>query len=228
LNNQLGFMVVGVGVGTTMAINGAASHAFAHILSKALLFMSMGAILHRVGTTKASELGMLYRSMPWTTFFCVIGALSISAFPLFSGFVTKSMTLTAVANEGWDLTWFVMIFASAGVLHHSGIKIPFYGFFGHHDSGIRCKEAPLNMLLAMGITAFLCVGIGVFPAPLYSILPYPVEFEPTRQAMWSRSYNCSCSLCWPSRSSPDATGRHRKCRARTSTQMCCIGSGFPL
>jgi multicomponent Na+:H+ antiporter subunit D len=178
LNNQLGFMVVGVGVGTTMAINGAASHAFAHILYKALLFMSMGAILHRVGTTKASELGMLYRSMPWTTFFCVIGALSISAFPLFSGFVTKSMTLTAVANEGWDLTWFVMIFASAGVLHHSGIKIPFYGFFGHHDSGIRCKEAPLNMLLAMGITAFLCVGIGVFPAPLYSILPYPVEFEP--------------------------------------------------
>ncbi len=178
LNNQLGFMVVGVGVGTTMAINGAASHAFAHILYKALLFMSMGAILHRVGTTKASELGMLYRSMPWTTFFCIIGAMSISAFPLFSGFVTKSMTLTAAANEGWDLTWFVLLFASAGVLHHSGIKIPFYGFFGHHDSGLRCKEAPLNMLLAMGITAFLCVGIGVFPEPLYGILPYPVEFEP--------------------------------------------------
>jgi hypothetical protein len=76
------------------------------------------------------------------------------------------------------LTWFVLLFASAGVLHHSGIKIPFYGFFGHHDSGLRCKEAPLNMLLAMGITAFLCVGIGVFPEPLYGILPYPVEFEP--------------------------------------------------
>jgi multicomponent Na+:H+ antiporter subunit D len=178
LNNQLGFMVVGIGVGSQMALNGAASHAFAHILYKALLFMSMGAILHRVGTVKATELGMLYRSMPWTTFFCIIGALSISAFPLFSGFVTKSMTLTAAANGGYDIAFFVLLFASAGVLHHSGIKIPFYGFFGHHDAGHKVKEAPLNMLIAMGITAFLCVGIGVYPQPLYNILPYPVDFEP--------------------------------------------------
>jgi multicomponent Na+:H+ antiporter subunit D len=178
LNNQLGFMVVGVGIGSEMAINGAASHAFAHILYKALLFMSMGAILHRVGTVKATELGMLYRSMPWTTFFCIIGALSISAFPLFSGFVTKSMTLTAAAESGYDVAFFVLLFASAGVLHHSGIKIPFYGFFGHHDSGIRVKEAPWNMLFAKGITAFLCVAIGVYPQPLYNILPYPVDFEP--------------------------------------------------
>jgi multicomponent Na+:H+ antiporter subunit D len=178
LNNQLGFMVVGIGIGSQMALNGAASHAFAHILYKALLFMSMGAILHRVGTVKATELGMLYRSMPLTTFFCIIGALSISAFPLFSGFVTKSMTLTAAAEGHYDIAFFVLLFASAGVLHHSGIKIPFYGFFGHHDSGIRVKEAPWNMLLAMGISAFLCVAIGVYPQPLYDILPYPVDFEP--------------------------------------------------
>ena len=179
LNNQLGFMVVGVGVGTEMALNGAVSHAFAHILYKALLFMSMGAVLYRAGTIKASELGMLYKSMPWTAFFCIIGAASISAFPLFSGFVTKSMTLTAAANEGWTATWFILLFASAGVLHHSGIKIPYYGFFGHHDSGIRCKEAPFNMLLAMGVVAFLCVGIGVYPQPLYDILPYEIgDFEP--------------------------------------------------
>jgi multicomponent Na+:H+ antiporter subunit D len=178
LNNQLGFMVVGVGIGSEMALNGAASHAFAHILYKALLFMSMGAILHRVGTVKATELGMLYRSMPLTTFFCIIGALSISAFPLFSGFVTKSMTLTAAAEGHYDVAFFVLLFASAGVLHHSGIKIPFYGFFGHHDAGIRVQEAPWNMLLAMGITAFLCVAIGVYPQPLYSILPYPIDFDP--------------------------------------------------
>lgn len=179
LNNQLGFMVVGIGIGTEMALNGAVSHAFAHILYKALLFMSMGAVLYRAGTIKASELGMLYKSMPWTAFFCIIGAASISAFPLFSGFVTKSMTLTAAANEGWTTTWFILLFASAGVLHHSGIKIPYYGFFGHHDSGIRCKEAPLNMLIAMGVVAFLCVGIGIYPNPLYSILPYTIgDFEP--------------------------------------------------
>ena len=177
LNNQLGFMVVGIGMGTAMGINGAVSHAFAHILYKGLLFMSMGAVLYRVGTTKASELGGLYKSMPLTTLFCIIGAASISAFPLFSGFVTKSLTLTAAANNGWTITWFVLLFASAGVLHHSGIKIPFYGFFGH-DSGIRCKEAPWNMLVAMGITAALCVGIGIYPAPLYAILPHSVDFEP--------------------------------------------------
>ena len=172
LNNQLGFMVVGIGVGSAIALTGAVAHAFAHILYKALLFMSMGAVLYRAGTVKASELGGLYKSMPWTMVFCFIGAASISAFPLFSGFVSKSLTLTGVMNGGWNITWFVLLFASAGVLHHSGVKIPFYGFFGHGDTGCRCKEAPFNMLLAMGVIAFLCIAIGVYPQPLYDILPY--------------------------------------------------------
>lgn len=177
LNNQLGFMLVGVGIGTELAINGAVSHAFAHILYKALLFMSMGAVLYRVGTVKASELGGLYRSMPITTFFCLIGAAAISAFPLFSGFVTKSMTVSAVGEQHMTLVWLTLTFASAGVLHHSGIRIPFCGFFGH-DSGKRCKEAPTNMLVAMGLTAFFCIGIGVYPDPLYAILPYAVDYQP--------------------------------------------------
>ncbi len=177
LNNQLGFMVVGVGLGTEMALNGAAAHAFAHILYKALLFMSMGAVLLRVGTVKASELGGLYKSMPWTTAFCIIGAMSISAFPLFSGFVTKSMILTAAAVEHQWLVWTVLLFASAGVLDHSGIKVPFFSFF-YHDAGHRVKEAPWNMLLAMGITALLCIGIGIWPDPLYAILPFPVDYAP--------------------------------------------------
>ncbi len=177
LNNQLGFMVVGVGVGSELALNGTASHAFAHILYKALLFMAMGAVMTRVGSAKASDLGALYKSMPYTTFFCIIGAAAISAFPLFSGFVTKSLTMSAVAENHYTAVWFIMLFASAGVLHHSGIKIPYYGFFGH-DRGLRTKEAPLNMLVAMGITAFLCVAIGVFPEALYSILPYAVDYQP--------------------------------------------------
>ncbi len=177
LNNQLGFMVVGIGVGSELALNGTASHAFAHILYKALLFMAMGAVMMRVGSAKASDLGALYKSMPYTTFFCIIGAAAISAFPLFSGFVTKSLTMSAVAENHYTAVWFIMLFASAGVLHHSGIKIPYYGFFGH-DRGLRCQEAPLNMLIAMGITAFLCVAIGVYPTALYSILPYAVDYQP--------------------------------------------------
>lgn len=177
LNNQLGFMVIGVGIGTEMSINGTAAHAFAHILYKSLLFMSMGAVLFRTGTIKASELGGLYKSMPYTTVFCIIGAMSIAAFPLTGGFVSKSMIMSAAMENGMLIAWMVMLFASAGVMDHSGIKIPFFTFFAH-DSGIRVKEAPLNMLIAMGITAFLCIAIGVFPAQLYALLPNPVDYKP--------------------------------------------------
>ena len=177
LNNQLGFMVVGIGIGTEMSLNGTAAHAFAHVIYKGLLFMSMGAVLYRTGTIKGSELGGLYKSMPWTATFCIIGAASISAFPLFSGFISKSLILTAAADNHYTLTFLVLLFASAGVFHHSGIKIPYFAFYAH-DSGIRCEEAPRNMLVAMGIAAFLCIALGVAPGFLYAILPYPVEFDP--------------------------------------------------
>ena len=177
LNNQLGFMVVGIGIGTELALNGTAAHAFCHILYKALLFMSMGAVLFRVGTIKGSELGGLYKSMPWTTAFCIIGAASISAFPLFSGFISKSLILSASMKEGYFWTWLVLLFASAGVFHHSGIKIPYFAFFAH-DSGKRCEEAPFNMLVAMAIAAALCIGLGVMPGVLYAILPFAVDYHP--------------------------------------------------
>ena len=177
LNNQLGFMVVGIGVGTELALNGTVAHVFAHVLYKALLFMAMGAVLFRTGTIKASELGGLYKSMPWTAFFCIIGSLSISGFPLTSGFVSKSMVLSAVGHEHLLIISMVLLFASAGVLDHSGIKIPFFSFFAH-DSGIRVKEAPINMRIAMGIAAAFCIGIGVFPEYLYAILPYQVDYTP--------------------------------------------------
>ena len=177
LNNQLGFMVVGIGIGTEMAINGTASHAFAHILYKALLFMSVGAVMLRTGTSKATELGGLCRTMPRTAIFCLIGAASISAFPLFSGFVTKSLIMDETANQHYPIIWAILVFASAGVLSHSGIKIPYFTFFGH-DSGLRPREAPINMQLAMGFTAFLCIFIGVYPDPLYSLLPYEVVYKP--------------------------------------------------
>ena len=177
LNNQLGFMVVGVGVGSEMALNGTAAHAFCHILYKSLLFMSVGAVLFRTGTSKASELGGLYRTMPWTMIFCIVGAASISAFPLFSGFVSKSLILDAAADKQYPIVWAVLVFASAGVLSHSGIKIPYFTFFAH-DSGKRPAEAPKHMLLAMGLTAFACIFVGVFPSSLYALLPYTVDYQP--------------------------------------------------
>ena len=177
LINQLGFMVCGIGIGTTLAINGAVSHAFSHIIYKALLFMSMGAVLHMTGKIKGSELGGLYKTMPVTTGLCIIGSCSISAFPLLSGFVSKSMVLAAALEEGHNWIWLALLLASAGVFHHAGIKIPFFAFFAQ-DSGIRVREPPLNMLLAMGLAAVLCVSIGIWPGVLYSLLPFPVEYSP--------------------------------------------------
>jgi multicomponent Na+:H+ antiporter subunit D len=177
LNNQLGFMVCGIGVGTELAMNGMAAHVFAHVLYKALLFMSVGAVLFRTGTANASDLGGLYKSMPWTAAFCIIGAISISAFPLTSGFVTKSMILSAASHEGYLIAFLVLLFASAGVMDHSGIKVPFFAFFAH-DGGHRVKEAPLNMRLAMGMAAAFCLGIGMFPGTLYEMLPYAVDYQP--------------------------------------------------
>ena len=175
--NQIGFMVAGIGLGEGMGVKGAVAHAFNDVIFKGLLFMSMGAVLFRAGKINGTDLGGLYKSMPWTTGFCIVGASSISAFPLFSGFVSKSMVMQAAADQGHVVIWLLLLFASAGVFHHAGIKIPFFAFFSH-DSGIRCQEAPKNMLVAMGLSAFLCILIGCLPGPLYSILPYAVDYQP--------------------------------------------------
>ena len=177
LINQVGFMVVGIGIGTALAINGAVSHAFNDVIFKGLLFMSMGAVLHMTGRINGSDLGGLYKTMPKTTVLCIVGAASISAFPLFSGFVSKSMVMSAALANGYDWIWLMLLFASAGVFHHAGIKIPYFAFFAH-DSGVRASDPPNNMLLAMLIAAVLCIAIGVYPAALYSLLPHDTGYNP--------------------------------------------------
>ena len=175
--NQLGFMVCGIGLGTSLALNGAVAHAFNDVLFKGLLFMSMGAVMYVTGRTKASDLGGLYKKMPITTALCIIGALSISAVPLFSAFVSKSMIMTAALEQDRTVVWLFLLFASVGVLEHAGIKIPFFAFFAH-DQGLEAREPPLNMRIAMTISAVLCVAIGCFPGMLYSLLPYDVQYSP--------------------------------------------------
>ncbi|MFP4284202.1 MAG: Na(+)/H(+) antiporter subunit D, partial [Desulfovermiculus sp.] len=177
LLNQTGFMFCGIGIGTALALNGAVAHAFCCVLYMALLFMAAGAVLERSGKIKVTELGGLYKSMPWTCLFCIIGAASISAFPLFSGFVSKSMVISASAYEKMAVVWLLLQLASAGAVYHAGVKVPYFTFFAK-DSGIRPGEPSWNMLLAMALTAFLCVFIGIFPAWLYNMLPFPVDYGP--------------------------------------------------
>ena len=175
--SQVGYMVCGVGIGTALATNGATAHAFAHILYKALLFMGAGAVLQMTGVRKLSEMGGLYKTMPVTLGLYMIGAFAISAVPLFSGFVSKSMVISAAGEAHQGLIFLMLTLASAGTFLHTGLKLPYFMFFGT-DSGRRAQEPPTNMLVAMGLAAAACVVIGVFPGLLYAYLPVPVDYVP--------------------------------------------------
>ena len=175
--SQVGYMVAGVGIGTALAVNGACAHAFAHILYKGLLFMGGGTVLHMTGETRMSALGGLYKKMPWAFLFTLIGGLSISAFPFFSGFVSKSMIVQAGFDEHLLWAGFLLNLAAIGTFYCNGLKVPYFVWFGRNHcqpaTWERAKDPPWNMLAAMGATAFLCVFIGCYTPYLYRMLPYP-------------------------------------------------------
>ncbi len=175
--NQVGFMVVGVGIGTELALNGVAAHAFSHIIYKALLLMSAGAVIVQTGKRKCTDLGGLYRTMPVTAICGTIGALAISSFPYTSGFISKSMISQSAAYGELAFVWYGLVAASAGVFLHAGIKFPWFVFF-QKDSGLRPKDPSWNMQAAMIIFAVACVLLGVFPSLLYRFLPYEVSYVP--------------------------------------------------
>jgi multicomponent Na+:H+ antiporter subunit D len=175
--SQVGYMVCGVGIGTALALNGAASHAFAHIIYKALLFMGAGAVLQVTGLRKLSDMGGLYKSMPLTLTLYMAGAFAISAVPLFSGFVTKSMVVSSAAETHRATIFLLLTLASSGTFLHTGLKLPWYMFFGT-DRGLRAQEPPRNMVTAMTIAAVACVVIGIMPALLYSRLPFNAPYAP--------------------------------------------------
>jgi len=175
--NQVGFMVCGVGIGTEMALNGTAAHAFTHIIYKALLLMSAGSVLYMTGKRKCTELGGLVQSMPLTAICGIVGALAISSFPLTSGFISKSMITQASIDEHVLWIWLLLQAASAGVFLHAGIKFPWFVFF-QKDSGLRPTDPPINMKISMVFFAVICILIGVFPNILYNILPYNVNYQP--------------------------------------------------
>ena len=180
--SQVGYMVAAVGLGTELAINGACAHAFAHILYKGLLFMGTGAVLHMTGESRFSALGGLYKKMPLAFLFTLIGGLSISAFPLFSGFVSKSIIVAASFEDHRLWAGMLLLVASAGTFLHTGLKVPYFIWFGKDnctfDIREKAKDAPWNMNLAMAITAALCIGIGCFPDALYRLLPFAMDFHP--------------------------------------------------
>lgn len=175
--SQVGYMVAGVGLGTETAINGATAHAFTHILYKGLLFMGAGAVLTATGRSKLTELGGLWRALPLALGLYMVGAFSISGFPLFSGFVSKSMTVYAAEVDHRGLVVLLLNLASVGTFLHTGLKLPFFTWFSRSRT-IAVGRVPLNMYLAMSLAAAINIGIGIYPAVLYGFLPFPVDYNP--------------------------------------------------
>ena len=175
--NQVGFMVVGIGIGTELSLNGSASHAFAHIIYKGLLLMAAGSVIYVTQKRKCTDVGGLYKMMPLTAVCAIIGALSISAFPLTSGFISKSMITDASYQQGLEFVWLMLLVGSAGVFLHAGIKFPWFVFF-HKDKNIMAEDPPIYMRSAMVVSAFLCFAIGIFPNLLYELLPFKAVYTP--------------------------------------------------
>ena len=175
--SQVGYMVAAVGIGTPLALNGAASHAFSHILYKALLFMGAGAAIEATGLRRLSDLGGIFRGMRFAVVMYGIGALSISGAPLFNGFISKSMIVSAAGEE--HLLWaeLLLTVAAVGTFLSVGLKLPWFAFFGERR-GVAVRPLPTNLLAAMGIAGGLCVLYGVFPDLLYSRLPFAASYVP--------------------------------------------------
>lgn len=174
--NQVGFMVCAAGIGTHEAINGAAAAAFCHILYKSLLWMATGAVLYRVGRGQLTELGGMHRSMPVTALFCGIGALSMAA-PGTCGFTSKTIIIHAAEHEKLFVPWLVLELSSVGIFLAAALRMPWFVFFGK-DRGIRVSEAPGTMIAGMSLLGFLCVLFGIFPRPLYDLLPHGIDYQP--------------------------------------------------
>lgn len=175
--NQVGFMIVGIGIGTELSINGTAAHAFSHIIYKGLLLMSAGSVIYMTGKRKCSDVGGLYKTMPITAACGIIGALSISAFPLTSGFISKSMIIDASYHQNLEIIWLLLLVGSAGVFLHAGIKFPWFVFF-HKDQKIDTKDPPIFMKGSMIAASAICIILGMMPNLLYEILPYKVNYIP--------------------------------------------------
>ncbi|GBE52064.1 Na(+)/H(+) antiporter subunit D [bacterium BMS3Bbin14] len=180
--SQVGYMVAGIGIGTELAIDGAIAHAVVHILYKSLLFMGTGSVLYMTGKTKFTELGGLYKKMPGTMVFTIIGCLSISAAPFFAAYISKSMIITAGFESHLNWAAWLLMFGAAGTFLYNGLKLPYFLFFGKNncseETWAKAADPTWNMMMAMAAGSALCIIVGTFPGFLYRMLPYPVEYNP--------------------------------------------------
>ena len=181
IQSQVGYMVAGVGIGTALAQSGAMAHVFNHILYKALLFMTAGVVIYRTGRESLKKLGGLGREMPVTAAAFTVAALSIAGFPLFNGFVSKGIVISASHYEFpagpaaiGDFHTLELLLLLGGVgTFLSFIKFGYYAFF-HGEYGGSVADANRGQTVAMLSLAALCIFYGIFDGALFALLPYDV------------------------------------------------------
>ena len=167
--SQIGYVLVGFGIGTQLGIYAGLFHLLNHALAKALLFLAAGAIIYSTGARKISELGGLAKRMPVTSFCFFVGALAVSGIPPFNGFQSKLALFVAGAKAG---DWYAVVIGIAGslvtmVVLLKAAKSVFWGQATPAASGPTVKEAPFTVVVSMVILAILCLGIGIYPKAVY-------------------------------------------------------------
>ncbi|MCC5914879.1 MAG: Na(+)/H(+) antiporter subunit D [Balneolaceae bacterium] len=176
--SQVGYMVVAIGVGTDMALNGSAAHAYNNLLYKGLMFMAGGAVMYAAGTSRLAELGGLGKKMKWVFALYVVGGFSISGLPLFAGFISKGLIIDGAGYAGYEGVMLLLLLAGVGTFLSVGLKLPYFTWVYDAGNKIDLKPIPVNMYIAMGMSAFLCIFYGVFPNALYTFLPHEMDYNP--------------------------------------------------
>ncbi len=196
--SQVGYMVLGFGLSTTIGVAAGLFHMINHAIYKSGLFLTAGAIERQTGKTDIGDLGGLSKAMPVTFAAAIVFAMSISGVPPFNGFASKWMVYQGIIEFGsgaglasrlWILWLGLAVFGSALTLA-SFIKFIGGIFLGRRDAALaKVREVPFLMWFPMTVMALFCITFGVFATGF--IIPKlftPVVGAFTFTGLWSSSF----------------------------------------
>ena len=163
--SQIGYIMLGIGLGTPLGLLGALFHLLNHTVFKSLLFLNAGSVERATGKRNLHDLGGLAKKLPVTGSTSMVASLSISGVPPFNGFWSKFLIILACINA--HSYWFALFAALGSILTlASFLKIQRYVFHGYlRDAFAGIKESPLFMTIPMIILALLCIFMGILLLP---------------------------------------------------------------
>jgi len=159
--SQIGYIILGIGLGTPLGILGGLFHLFNHSIFKSLLFLNSGAVEYATGTRDLQKMGGLMKKMPVTGTTNLIASMSIAGIPPFSGFWSKLLIIIALVQAGrfGYAFWAVLISVLTLAMYMKVIKYAFLGKL--KPAWDKIKEVPVSMKLSMMALAFMCLVGGV-------------------------------------------------------------------